>query len=213
MKKIIAAILIATSLPALAANIPPLKEKTVGLPNAALVTKVENYLNSMRSFEADFGQATAGNDLSSGKFYLQRPGKFRWEYLKGQEVLIIGSGSQIIYYDRKLNEVTHIPMQYSIATFLADDNIKLSGDIKIVSLSEDVKGIRLIVTQTKKPEEGSLALYFAKEPMKLTHLEAIDPDKNLTAVAFTNQKVNATIDRDKFIFKDPKFYKDVWKKK
>lgn len=216
MKKIFA-IIVLLATPAFAAsvpaNIPPLKEKTVGVPNAALAAKVESYLNSIKTLEAEFGQATSDNSLSSGKFYLQRPGKFRWEYLQGQEVLIIGNSTQIVYYDRKLDEVTYIPTQYSIATFLADDNIKLSGDIKIVSLTEDAKQIRLIVAQTKKPDEGSLALYFDKEPMKLTHLEAFDQDKNLTAVVFKNQKFNQPLAKDKFIFKDPKFYKDVWKKK
>lgn len=214
MKKIFA-ILVLLATPAFAANValPPLKEKAVGIPDAALVKKVENYLNGMKTFEAEFGQATSDNSLSSGRFYLQRPGKFRWEYLVGQQVLIIGNSTQIVYYDRKLDEVTYIPTQYSIATFLANENIKLSGDIKIVSLTEDEKQIRLIVTQTKKPDEGSIALYFNKDPMKLTHLEAFDQDKNLTAVAFKNQKVNAPIGKDMFVFKDPKFYKDVWKKK
>lgn len=217
MKKLFA-LLILIATPAFAANIPPLKEKSVGLPDPALVKKVETYLSSIRTLETDFGQATSGDDLSSGKFYLQRGqngknGKFRWEYLKGQELLIISNGIEIIYYDHKLEEVTHIPMQYSIASFLAKDDVRLSGDVKIVSLTEDEKEIKLHITQASKPEEGSLILYFSKNPMVFTHLDALDADKNVTAVAFRNQKFNKPIDKDKFIFKDPKFYRDVWKKK
>ena len=201
---------------AFAAGLPPLTEKTVGLPDQALVSRVQNYLNSIETLEADFGQATIGNDVSSGKFYLQRGhgnGKFRWEYIKGQQVLIISNGTQIVYYDKKLDEVTYIPMQYGVAGFLADDNIKFSGDVKLVSASDDGKETRIIVTQEKKPDEGRLALYFADEPMKLTHMEAIDQDGNITAIVFKNQKFNEPISKEKFVFKDPKFYKDVWDKK
>src|SRR5688572_26161011 len=105
MKKLLLALLLLAT-PALA--LTPLKEKSVGIPDAALVAKVENYLNSIKTLQADFGQAAnatiKGADISSGRFYLQRPGKFRWEYLKGQQILIISNGSQIVYYDRKLDE-------------------------------------------------------------------------------------------------------------
>lgn len=213
MKNIIVAILIATSSVAMAAEAPPLKQKAVDLPDPALVQKVESYLNSIKTLEADFKQMSSGGELASGRFYLSRPGKFRWEYLEGQQVLIISNGSQIVYYDRKLDEVTHIPMQYSIASFLAEEHIKLSGKIKLISIKDNGMQVQAIVTQKDKPDEGTLVMYFDKEPMKLTQLEVIDQDKNITVVSLKNQKFNQPIAKDQFVFKDRKFYKNVWDKK
>ena len=213
MKKILVLFLfLVTS--ANAADSPALKQKTVGLPDPALIAKVENYLNSIKTMQADFGQVVQGSSVvSAGKFYLQRPGKFRWEYIKGQQVLIVSNGMQIAYYDRKLDELTYIPMQYGIAGFLAAEKIKLSGDIKLLRIEENETEIRAVVTQTKKPEEGMLALYFKKDPMILSYMEVVDQDKNLTVVAFKNQKINQPIAKDLFVFKNPKFLKNVWDKK
>src|SRR6185503_19003086 len=112
----------------------PLLQKEVLEINPKLASQVETYLNSLKTIEADFVQMDQTGTPSAGKFYLQRPGKFRWEYLKGQQILIISNGSQIVYYDKKLNEVTYIPGDAGVAGFLAQNNIKFSGDIKLLSI-------------------------------------------------------------------------------
>jgi len=211
MKRLLLLVIMFFSFAANAAE--PLPIKLVGQPKQAeLVSKMEAYLNTLQSFDTEFVQTAAG-EKTTGRFYLKRPGKFRWEYLTGRQALIIGSNSLIVYYDKGLNEVTHIPAKDTIANFLARKQIKLSGDIKVLSATEDGDVLRLVITQSKNPADGKLVLFFAKNPMQLTAMHVVDQDRNLTEIEFASSKFNPKLADDIFIFKNPKFYKNVWEKK
>ena len=68
--------------------------------SASPASDVEKYLNGLASWSADFTQTIDdghGNVLRSaaGRLYLQRPGKFRWDYAEPSEQLILADGKQI----------------------------------------------------------------------------------------------------------------------
>lgn len=45
------------------------------------INKIETHLNNVRNFRADFTQVDHDATLQSGRIYLARPGKLRWEYV------------------------------------------------------------------------------------------------------------------------------------
>lgn len=170
---------------------------------------VENYLNNIQNFSADFVQVDASGAQSKGKFYMQKPGKIRWEY-QDQPLLIVSSGKILTYYDKQLNEITQIPASQTLAGFLAREKIKFSGDIKLLEYEQKDGFVKAHITQAEKPEDGSLVLYFDKTPMKITMLEVIDANNDVTKVFFNNQNFVTKIDKEKFVFKNPNFHKNAW---
>ena len=73
---------------------------------------VNDYLNGVSALEADFKQYTFTSNRSKmmeadGKFYLQRPGKFRWEYVNPYEQVIIADGKRVYLHDVELDQVSH----------------------------------------------------------------------------------------------------------
>ena len=97
--------------------------------------KVESYLNSITTFTADFTQTDAEGNISGGKFFLKRPGKFKWEYDDRQPILIISDGKELVYYDKKLREASYVSAQDTLAAFLARNNIQLSGEVKLLAIN------------------------------------------------------------------------------
>lgn len=188
------------------------------LPNAdadGIADGVEAYLNNVENFTADFRQVGADGSVASGKFYLQRPGKFRWEYDESQPLLIMSNGERLVYFDKDLEEVTYIGVQDTLAGFLARDVIKFEDDITLVDY-ETAKGfIKATITQTEKPDEGTLVMVFkmdaaTQEPTELVGLQVQDPYGGGTLVSFQNRDFQTAIAEDKFIFRDPNFHKNVW---
>ena len=53
---------------------------------------------------------------ASGKFYLQRPGKFRWDYAQPSEQLILADGKQIWFYDKDLAQANVRDMDATLAS-------------------------------------------------------------------------------------------------
>ena len=51
---------------------------------------------------------------AAGKLYLQKPGKFRWDYSQPSEQLILADGKQIWFYDKDLQQANVRDMDASL---------------------------------------------------------------------------------------------------
>lgn len=74
--------------------------------------RLESYLRGLTSLSSRFQQITLSADggrmvESSGTLYLQRPGKFRWEYDSPVKQVIIADGKRVWLHDLELNQISH----------------------------------------------------------------------------------------------------------
>lgn len=171
---------------------------------------VEDYLNSIKTYQAKFSQLNPDGTISAGEFHLEKPGKMRWEYLKPKKLLILARQHNIVYCDYDLEEVSYIPYKSVIAYFLSKDNLKLGKDVNVEKYVDD--GNNFISMQVSnidpehKWEDKILILQFSKSPLELKKIEVIDASKNRIEIRFQEVKINQLIDKEKFIFRNPKFF-------
>ena len=102
----------------------------------AAIASVEKYLSGLTTIVADFTQIAPSGNLVSGKFYLERPGKMRWQYDPPTPVLMLADGNFLIFYDYELDQVSHIPLQDTLAGFLARKTIAFGGEQSVLILFE-----------------------------------------------------------------------------
>lgn len=74
--------------------------------------RVNAYLRGLTSLKANFTQVTFNADHtrmmeSRGTFYLQRPGRFRWEYASPNRQIIVADGKRVYLHDLELDQVSH----------------------------------------------------------------------------------------------------------
>lgn len=77
--------------------------------DAASLEQLRTFLTQTSSARGEFVQRVSGGASqapASGRFVFQRPGKFRWNYDKPYEQLIVADGERLVLYDRDLNQVT-----------------------------------------------------------------------------------------------------------
>ncbi len=169
------------------------------------IARVESYLTGISTITADFNQTDANGGIANGKFYLQRPGKMRWEYAPPTPILIVCDGSVLTYYDSELKQVNYVGIDDTLATFLIKPSIKLnSAGTKLTSFTSQNSMIRATVVQTKKPDEGSLTLEFSDAPLQLRQLVITDATGNTTHIQLQNMKFGAAIPANLFKFTDPR---------
>lgn len=172
----------------------------------AQVAKVENYLSGVTSIVADFTQISADNTKTTGKFFLKRPGKMRWQYNPPTPVLLVSNGKTVTYYDAGLDQVTYVDVDSTLAGFIAQKVIRLDSDstqLKDFSVLEDGT-ISTTVVQKKKPTEGSLTIDLSDKPMQIKGMTTVDAAGNKTIVTFTNLQFGPVIDDKLFTFDDPR---------
>jgi outer membrane lipoprotein carrier protein len=75
------------------------------------LTLLQQWLHDTHGARAEFTQSVATDrggapQVSSGRFSFERPGRFRWVYLKPYRQDIVSDGSTIWTYDHDLDQVT-----------------------------------------------------------------------------------------------------------
>jgi chaperone LolA len=102
-----------------------------GTAHAGGVERLQAFVAGAKTAEADFTQTVTDKNgrvtqQASGKMAFARPGKFRWDYSKPYEQVIVGDGSKLWLYDTDLDQVTVKPLGDVIAgtpaALLAGDN-------------------------------------------------------------------------------------------
>lgn len=198
-------------------------EKTPPAPNAAeqtapsrledgrkeeILKSVEAYLNSLTTIQADFVQIAPGGNLSTGKFFLKRPGKMRWQYDPPVPVLLVSNGSVFTYYDYELEQVNEIPLDSTLAGFIAQETIRFDPEIITVKdISEENKVIRIRIVQTERPEDGDLTLELTSSPIQLRNLILKDSKGESTNVSLNGARYGVPLEETLFQFKNPNFFK------
>lgn len=169
------------------------------------VTRIEHYLGGLSTVTSDFTQIAPDGSLTGGKFFMQRPGKMRWQYNPPTPVLMISDGVELVYYDYELQQVTHIPLDSTLIGFLAQENIALDGkDIGIVDFEEGHGVIRITVAQRDKASQGQLTLEFSDKPLTLRNMVVRDSTGQITTVSLNHARFGQPLDKDLFVFRDPR---------
>jgi outer membrane lipoprotein carrier protein len=79
--------------------------------HAGAVAALREFLAQTKTARGEFSQqvtrgAAQAAPPSSGSFYFERPGKFRWVYAKPYEQVLVADGERLYLYDKDLNQVT-----------------------------------------------------------------------------------------------------------
>jgi len=82
-----------------------------GVVAASGTGALKTFLGQTQTLKARFAQMVLDKNLKTlqqaqGVMQLSRPGKFRWDYTKPYEQVIVGDGSKLWIYDKDLNQVT-----------------------------------------------------------------------------------------------------------
>ena len=172
--------------------------------------KLRQFLARAGSLKADFTQVQVdaeGNPgkKSTGVFYLQRPGKFRWDYLKPHSQEIISSGGKVWFYDKDLEQVTVKKLDKAIGStpaLLLTGEIPIERDFTIESQSED-EDISVIKLVPKSEESGFQYLQIGLEKGSLAGMELSNSFGQVTRIYFGNVRLGAKNDPALFAFKPP----------
>jgi outer membrane lipoprotein carrier protein len=175
------------------------------------VTQLKNFLAASKSFSAEFKQVLIneqGNPVqtSYGMFYLQRPGKFRWNYAKPFQQEIVSTSGKVWFYDVDLEQVTIKKLDASVGSTPA---LLLSGQVSLednFTMEEqgtegDLQWIKLL----PKKQEGSFKyVTIGLEKGKLAGMELMDNFGQLTRIYFSNILLNPPLKSTLFDFTPPK---------
>lgn len=178
--------------------------------HADAVDALKGFAQKVQSARADFTQTVTSPDgakkkSSSGRFEFQRPNRFRFDYLKPYEQLIVADGQKVWLYDADLNQVTVRPLAQALGSTPAGVLAGGALDRDFTLKAEPDQGGLQWVLATPKQSEGSsirsMRVGFRAE--QLAALEITDAFGQRSRLDFTGVEVNPKLAAQRFQFQAP----------
>ena len=180
------------------------------IAQASGMQDLKRFFNDVKSFTASFEQVVLDEnkavlDTSSGRFWIARPGRFRWEYLTPSGQVIVGAGSDVWIHDIELEQVVHRSAGEAItdtpAALLAGEG-RLEANFELQDLGRQgrLDWVRLL---PRKKDSGYLDIRVGFENGQLRRLEMIDTFDQTTRMHFMDARENVDIPAERFRFTPP----------
>jgi outer membrane lipoprotein-sorting protein len=156
---------------------------TLDAADQALILQVETYLNSLTALTANFLQVAADGSTRTGKAWLQRPGKMRFEYDQPDPQLLVAGFGLLVYHDPELGQTTNIPLSSTPLGILLANHVTLSGDVTVTNIQRNPGEVDISLIRTGKAAEGTLTLVFGTGPLELRQWVVTDAQQKQTRVS------------------------------
>lgn len=163
-----------------------------------LVQRVEDYLNNIKTMQADFLQIASTGQTANGTLYLSRPGKIRVQYSEPEPAYLMANGTMMVYFEETLKQESFVPVSATPVAFLLADTIRLSGDVTVTDITHRDNVIRVNLVQTKDREAGSLSLVFSDVPLELRQWTVTDQQGIQTRISLNDTRYGGRIDPELF---------------
>lgn len=143
---------------------------------------ISAYLNGLTTAEAQFTQVNSDGSKATGKLYLKRPGRMRFEYAN-DDTLVLASGGQVAIFDPKSNQIAEqYPLKRTPLNLILADKIDLGQAKMVVGHEEDGSNTAVVVQDPEHPEYGTIRLLFSANPVRLRQWVITDDAGQKTAV-------------------------------
>jgi outer membrane lipoprotein carrier protein len=178
---------------------------------------LENFVKNAKSGRAEFTQVVTGparegqaarTKTSSGTFEFSRPNRFRFNYKKPFEQVIVADGQTLWLHDVDLNQVTSRKQSKVLGSTpaaliaSAPDLAALRKDFNLEAAGEK-DGVQW-VQATPKVKEGQLhSMRVGFRGNDLAALEILDSFGQRSMLTFTKMDLNAPVPPETFNFKPP----------
>jgi len=197
--------LVLSGLGLLLAARPSLAEPTTLSPeDQQAVARVVGYLQSLTTEQGHFVQTTARGGQSEGMFYLQRPGRARFDYDPPSGLIIASDGREVTVVDHRLKTMHVYPLSATpLGLFLARD-IRLDRGVSITQVDRSAGGLTIVARDSRKGARGQIALNFAESPLTLTGWALTDARGGTVDLKLSGLAGAEAHDADFFKLSDPR---------
>ncbi len=163
------------------------------------LSEISNYLNQMKTVQTSFTQVNDDGSLSTGKLWIQRPGKMRFEYDPPNSAVVLARAGSVMIFDPKSNQPPEqYPLKRTPLSLVLARNVNL-GQANMV-VSHDFDGTATVVTaqDPKNPESGRIELMFTDNPVELRKWVIHDNAGTQTTVLLGALTEGGALDQDLF---------------
>jgi outer membrane lipoprotein carrier protein len=178
---------------------------------AASIDELKALLAQTTTARAQFAQIVLDRNMkrlqqATGTMQFSRPGRFRWEYDRPHEQLIVGDGSRVWLYDKELNQVTVRRMDRALgsspaAILAGSNNIEKDYALSAIGNRDGLEWLEA-VPRAQDTAFERIRLGFGKSGLEAMELR--DQFGQITVIKFSTMERNVKLAGESFRFTPPK---------
>ena len=174
---------------------------------ASVAAEIERYLNGIDTLEAKFSQIAPNGELATGKVYIQRPGRLRFDYDPPSQIRLVAPGDwRLVFYDASIQQVNVIPISQTPLGILLDSEIALDADVEVTGIERAGEEVALTLIRKDAADQGAVTLVFGERPLALRRWSVVDPQGLVTHILLEDVETGGALDPELFRWRDPKLF-------
>ena len=159
------------------------------------LNRISAYLNALQTAEAGFTQINPDGTISTGRVYIRRPGRARFEYDPPDDALVMAGGGQLAIFDGKSN--LRRPEQYPLSrtplSIILERNVDLARRNMVVGHTYDGIATTVVAQDPEHPEYGRIELNFTDAPVELRQWVVVDGSGARTTIILRDMKTGGDL--------------------
>jgi outer membrane lipoprotein-sorting protein len=172
---------------------------TLDAHQKAVVDKISGYFTAIHTMEGSFVQTGSDNRRMKGKFYVQRPGRFRFDYARPSRQIVISDGRYLAVQDLDLHNEDRVDLDQTPFRLVLSTDVNLVRDAKIMEVEESDDRIEIALQDKNHDVAGQLKLVLATKPeLQLKEFVTRDAQGVDTRVEVSDLAKGVQLDADQF---------------
>lgn len=163
-----------------------------------VLKEISDKLSGIQTMDGEFVQYNPDGAQQQGKFFIQRPGRVRFQYDPPATISVVADGKSVLVFDKKLQTYDIWPLsQTPLRLLLADDlNLATSDRVTRVGVAPDL--VEIEMHDETKFSAGTLNLIFDRKTYDLRQWTVTDQQGLQTMVALYNVETGKQLASDLF---------------
>jgi outer membrane lipoprotein-sorting protein len=156
-----------------------------GARGADTAQRVADHFASVKTMTGEFIQFGPNGEQTGGKFFIDRPGKLRFNYEAPSAVRVIADGKAVVIGNRKLRTWDLYPLNKTPLKLLLAERIDLSADM-VRSVTEDPDLTTIVLGNKTIFGDSTISLMFDPKTFELRQWTIRDAQGKDTSVMIFN---------------------------
>ncbi|MGB3389609.1 MAG: outer membrane lipoprotein carrier protein LolA [Pseudaminobacter sp.] len=159
--------------------------------------KIADHFASVRTMTGEFVQFGPRGEQTGGKFYIERPGKIRFNYEGSSGFRVISDGQSVVLDNRKMKTMDLYPLSKTPLKLLLDERIDLSGN-KVRSVKEEDDLTTIQLADKSVFGNSTITMMFDPKSYELRQWTITDAQGKDTTVMIFNVQQGVKFDQNIF---------------
>jgi len=150
------------------------------------VKSIGSYFNGIHDIKGEFTQVGPRGNVSTGIFYISKPGRMRFEYAPPNPFIVVSDGTWVTIKNKARNMADQYPLSATPLRLVLADRIDLmrEADVKSVDMQD---GMTTVVLEDKDGlVPGQLVLVYDNRRKQLQSWVIVDGEGRRTTISLDN---------------------------